>query len=274
MRNNVFIHGIKNDSVLEVLKFVSKYEENQVYRKPIPDVMLSKEVMETKAYKTYLAFATGNAVPEKARKRITTHITPMKESSLTTGDNIISKYPDAALELAKSISRTKADDQVATRLVHETHERRVTEKPTESRRHTDDEQYVRTNEELYDNVNVEMKDVEPADEGKCDEEMTDIEKAYAKHEEINQEDENSQVQDEVQETTTASPTTQKEKTDVPPSSSSRFVSSNYAVYEYLGSSLGDALQKELQKHIEELRQEYSQKSTLKIWKCSVLDLDW
>nr|GFC81416.1 hypothetical protein [Tanacetum cinerariifolium] len=88
---------------------------------------------------------------------------------------------------------------------------------------------VRINEEFYNDVNVKMKDVEPIDEGKGDEEMTNVEKAYAKHEEINQEDENAQVQDEVQETTIASPTTQKEKTDVPPSSSSRFVSSNYEI---------------------------------------------
>ncbi|GJU90428.1 hypothetical protein Tco_1302851 [Tanacetum coccineum] len=37
-----------------------------------------------------------------------------------------------------------------------------------------------------------------------------------------------------------------------------------AVNEYLGLSLGDALQKELQKHTEELRQEYSHKTTSEI----------
>ncbi|GJX22058.1 hypothetical protein Tco_0226503 [Tanacetum coccineum] len=123
-------------SVLGVLKFVSKYEENQVYGKPILDVMLSKEVMVIKAYKTYLAFAIGNAIPKKARKRTTAHITPIKESSLTTDDNIISQDPDATLELAKSISRTEAKEQEARRLVHETHERLMTEKPMESRRKT------------------------------------------------------------------------------------------------------------------------------------------
>ncbi|GKG53062.1 hypothetical protein Tco_0552330, partial [Tanacetum coccineum] len=37
----------------------------------------------------------------------------------------------------------------------------------------DDEVYVRINEELYGDVNVEMKDAEHADEGKGDEEITD-----------------------------------------------------------------------------------------------------
>ncbi|GKA68806.1 hypothetical protein Tco_0768723, partial [Tanacetum coccineum] len=70
-------------------------------------------------------------------------------------------------------------------------------------------------------------DVEPANEGKGDEEMTDVEKVDAEHEEINQEVESDKVQDEVQETNTAPPATQKEKTDAPRSSSSHSVSSNY-----------------------------------------------
>ncbi|GKF34265.1 hypothetical protein Tco_0107465 [Tanacetum coccineum] len=133
MRNNLFMHSIKNDSVLGVLKFISKYEENQVYGKPIPDVMLSKESMETREYKTYLAFATRKAIPKKSRKRTKAHITPMKESSLTTNDNIIFEDRDAAFELAKSISRTEAEEQEAARLMHETHERLVTKKPTKRR---------------------------------------------------------------------------------------------------------------------------------------------
>ncbi|GJR61838.1 hypothetical protein Tco_1504000 [Tanacetum coccineum] len=60
----------------------------------------------------------------------------VKESSLTTDDNIIYDDPDAALELAKSINKTEAKEQEAARLVYETHECLVTEKPTERRRQT------------------------------------------------------------------------------------------------------------------------------------------
>nr|GEU46791.1 hypothetical protein [Tanacetum cinerariifolium] len=110
------------------------YKENQVYGKPIPDVMLSKEIMDTTAYNTYLAFITRKFIPKKARKRTKDHTTPMKESSLTAGDNIIFEDPDAALELAKSISRTEVEEQEAARLVLETHERLVTKKLTKRRR--------------------------------------------------------------------------------------------------------------------------------------------
>nr|GFC53690.1 hypothetical protein [Tanacetum cinerariifolium] len=62
--------------------------------------------------------------------------TPKKKSSLTSDDNIISKDPNAALGLAKSISRTEAEEIEAARLVHETHERIVTEKSTGTRKQT------------------------------------------------------------------------------------------------------------------------------------------
>ncbi|GKC13345.1 hypothetical protein Tco_1010127 [Tanacetum coccineum] len=104
MRNRLFIHSIKNDSVLGRLKFVPKNEDSQVYGETIPDVKVSKEIMETKAYKTYLAFSTGAAVPKKARKGKKAAITPKKKSSFTTDDNIIPN-PDVALELGKSISK-------------------------------------------------------------------------------------------------------------------------------------------------------------------------
>ncbi|GKC08119.1 hypothetical protein Tco_0999729 [Tanacetum coccineum] len=125
MRNKLFMHTIKDDSVLGGLKFVSKHEDSQVYGKIIPNSMVSRKTMKTTTYKTYLAFSTGKVIPKKARKRPKTATTPKKKSSLSADDNIISKDPDAALELAKSISRTEAEEQEAARLVHETHEQRL-----------------------------------------------------------------------------------------------------------------------------------------------------
>ncbi|GJX49579.1 hypothetical protein Tco_0276424 [Tanacetum coccineum] len=182
--------------------------------------------MNTTTYKTYLDFATGKAIHKKARKRTKAHITPMKESSLTANDNIISKDLDATLKLAKSMSRTEAEEHEAARLVHETHERLITDKPTRRRKETSvvfrDTLVVSTKKTptqslklkgmeilsdaaMLDDVNMEMKDAEPADEDIGDEEMIDVKK----------------------EATTDTPATQREKLDVPPSSSSRFVSSNY-----------------------------------------------
>ncbi|GKA97850.1 hypothetical protein Tco_0825744, partial [Tanacetum coccineum] len=131
-------------------------------------------------------------------------------------------------------NRTKAEEQETSRLVHETHKRLVTKKSTAavleeaqmkkaiklSKRDTsfhhqtggssegaDDEEYDHINEEMYDDVNVELKDAELVDEGKGDEEMIDAEKVNVELEEANQQVASAQVQDGAQATTTAAPAT-------------------------------------------------------------------
>ncbi|GJZ50059.1 hypothetical protein Tco_0604249 [Tanacetum coccineum] len=86
---------------------------------------------------TQIAILQKSHSQERARKRTKTATTPKKKSSLTADDNIISEDPDAALELAKSISKTKVEEQEAARLMHETHERLVTEKYTGTRKQTE-----------------------------------------------------------------------------------------------------------------------------------------
>ncbi|GJV89798.1 hypothetical protein Tco_1533736 [Tanacetum coccineum] len=81
----------------------------------------------------------------------------------------------------------------------------------------DDEEYDRINKEMYDDVNVELKDVELVNKGKGGDEMTDADNVEL--EEVNQEVASAQVQDEAQATTTVAPTQV--------TSSSRSVSSNY-----------------------------------------------
>nr|GEW20277.1 hypothetical protein [Tanacetum cinerariifolium] len=57
-----------DDNLLGTLKFISKTKDYQIYKVIIPDGMIKDEVMLSKAYKTYLDYATGKVPPEKARK--------------------------------------------------------------------------------------------------------------------------------------------------------------------------------------------------------------
>ncbi|GKB83242.1 hypothetical protein Tco_0950137 [Tanacetum coccineum] len=118
-----------SQSVLGRLKFVAKNEDNQVYGMSIPDVMLNKEIHNSKAYQTYLGFSARAVNPKKARKGTKVIVTPKKKSSFTVDYNIIPDS-DVALELGKSISKTKAEEHEEARKVHETHEHLVTKKPT------------------------------------------------------------------------------------------------------------------------------------------------
>ncbi|GKF69133.1 hypothetical protein Tco_0202190, partial [Tanacetum coccineum] len=50
----------------------------------------------------------------------------------------------------------------------------------------DDEEYEHINKEMYDDVNVELKDTEPPNEEKGDEEITHAENVNAEHKEVSQ----------------------------------------------------------------------------------------
>ncbi|GJR63866.1 hypothetical protein Tco_0009931 [Tanacetum coccineum] len=57
-----------DDSLLGTLKFVSKTQDYQKYGALIPEEMINQDIKDSKAYKSYLDFATGKATPNKERK--------------------------------------------------------------------------------------------------------------------------------------------------------------------------------------------------------------
>nr|GEU53376.1 uncharacterized mitochondrial protein AtMg00810-like [Tanacetum cinerariifolium] len=62
-----------------------------------------------------------------AKKKTSSKRMVKKKVTLSADDNIISDDPDAALELAKSISQTEVEEAEAARKVHATHARTITE---------------------------------------------------------------------------------------------------------------------------------------------------
>ncbi|GKE05036.1 hypothetical protein Tco_1397054 [Tanacetum coccineum] len=70
--------------------------------------------------------------PEPAKKKTSSKRRVKKKVTLSVDDNIISDDPDAALELAKSISQTEAEEAEAARKVHVKHARIMIESVPES----------------------------------------------------------------------------------------------------------------------------------------------
>nr|GFA68225.1 hypothetical protein [Tanacetum cinerariifolium] len=68
IRNMINLHTIHDDTLLDTLKFVSKTQDYQQYEALIPDDMINQDIKDSKAYKTYLDFATRKATPKKASK--------------------------------------------------------------------------------------------------------------------------------------------------------------------------------------------------------------
>ncbi|GJR08070.1 hypothetical protein Tco_0790722 [Tanacetum coccineum] len=79
-RNRIGMHTSKDDYLINTLRFVSRKEASQKYGVVLPDCLTSLAMKESKAYKTYLGYATGAVPPKVARK--------FKKASPSKKDNV------------------------------------------------------------------------------------------------------------------------------------------------------------------------------------------
>ncbi|GJY81855.1 hypothetical protein Tco_0494606 [Tanacetum coccineum] len=79
------MHTSKDDYLINTLRFVSRKEASQIYGAVLPECLTSPEIKESKAYKTYLGYATGEVLPKVARK-FKKASPSKKESELVPGD--------------------------------------------------------------------------------------------------------------------------------------------------------------------------------------------
>ncbi|GKC48973.1 hypothetical protein Tco_1071718, partial [Tanacetum coccineum] len=67
-RNKIRMHTTKDDYLINSLRFVSTKVSTQIYGAILPECLTSPVMKESKAYKTYLGYATGVVPPKMARK--------------------------------------------------------------------------------------------------------------------------------------------------------------------------------------------------------------
>nr|GEX49528.1 hypothetical protein [Tanacetum cinerariifolium] len=92
------LNTIKDDGVIQRLKFVNKCKDFQEIRRAIPDTMLTDEIKQSEAYKAFITYSIGLISPKKTR--------------------------------GKSIRKTEAEIAKEESRLYETHECLVTVKPT------------------------------------------------------------------------------------------------------------------------------------------------
>ncbi|GJX49358.1 hypothetical protein Tco_0276203 [Tanacetum coccineum] len=122
------------------LKFVRISKDYQEYGLPIPKTMLTEVIKQSEFYQMFIKYYTSQIPPKKsrgkeldpepARKRTANRRVVKKKVTIIADDNIVLE-PDVALELGKSMSLTEATEEEASRQVHATHARIVTEPVTE-----------------------------------------------------------------------------------------------------------------------------------------------
>ncbi|GKC20606.1 hypothetical protein Tco_1022756 [Tanacetum coccineum] len=211
MRNIIFMHTVRDDSVLGTLRFISKFDEYQVYGALLPEGMTNQQMRDSPAYMTYLAFATGAATPKKARK-FKKPASPSKKKTRVAIEEPTKKpakkpttrkqssgvqirdTPRVSVSKKKAPAKNERNKGIEllsnAALLEEAQLKRLSREA--SGRHTfikqvAQEEFDRINKEMCSDVNVELKDSEHESEGKDDEEMTDAGQLDAEHEEVSQE---------------------------------------------------------------------------------------
>ncbi|GJS18747.1 hypothetical protein Tco_0413219 [Tanacetum coccineum] len=96
IKNRMFMHTSQDDSILGPMRFVSKSEDFQVYGALLPNMMTNQQMRDSTAYKTYLIYATGAALPKMKRKF-------KKHASLPKKKDLVAKKAPAKAERSKGI---------------------------------------------------------------------------------------------------------------------------------------------------------------------------
>ncbi|GJW89472.1 hypothetical protein Tco_0164812 [Tanacetum coccineum] len=147
------MHASKDDYLINTLRFVSTKETTQICGTILPESLTSCEIKETKAYQTYLDFATGATPPKIARKF-------KKPASPQLFIVLVS--PLRTLQKVKRVKRPK---------------KKLTKALSSSRRKDEDEEIgINTTSQLYDDVDIRLNELVDTDKGFIQEEVSALEK--------------------------------------------------------------------------------------------------
>nr|GEY72794.1 hypothetical protein [Tanacetum cinerariifolium] len=106
-RNKINWHYVRDESIFSTIKVVSRHQNTQQYDAMLPIELTNDEIRNTKAYKEYYAFATGEAAPKpkanakRKRSGSNTSITP---PTATTTPKPTAAAKGKQLAKAKSLS--------------------------------------------------------------------------------------------------------------------------------------------------------------------------
>ncbi|GJT46001.1 hypothetical protein Tco_0954716 [Tanacetum coccineum] len=105
------MHTSKDDYLINTLRFVSRREASQIYGAVLPECLTSPEMKESKAYKTYLGYATSEVPPKVARK--------FKKASLSKKESEIVPRDEEPVKKGKRMktSTKKSASKPATGIV-------------------------------------------------------------------------------------------------------------------------------------------------------------
>ncbi|GKA91618.1 hypothetical protein Tco_0813543 [Tanacetum coccineum] len=137
-RNKIRMHTSKDDYLINSLRFVSAKESSQIYGAILPECLTSPAMKESKAYKTYIGYATGEVLPKIARKfkkasptKKDSNLVPVDKEPVTKGKRVkrpvnkSSTKPATGIVIRETLVKTKSTGKEKVDVSHG----KVAEKP-------------------------------------------------------------------------------------------------------------------------------------------------
>nr|GEX62770.1 uncharacterized mitochondrial protein AtMg00810-like [Tanacetum cinerariifolium] len=188
--NKINWHYVRDDFIFLTIKVVSRHQNSQQYGAMLPIELTNDEIRNTKAYKEYYAFATGEAAPKlkaSARRKMSgsdTSITPptattTPKPTVTVTPKLTAaakgKQPAKSLFAPSEVSNDDEEDEGNDR--EEREEDDDEEEKDGDERDDDDENQEITKDDEQDDTERRGDDTEEgeSDEDDDDEETRDVE---------------------------------------------------------------------------------------------------
>ncbi|GJZ89506.1 hypothetical protein Tco_0661288 [Tanacetum coccineum] len=85
-RNKMFWHTTRDDTMFTCMRCISRHEKTQVYGTILPKELTNQAMLESKAYQTYYAYASGEKTPKPKyiRKKANSDTSPKKKPAQAT----------------------------------------------------------------------------------------------------------------------------------------------------------------------------------------------
>ncbi|GJV42593.1 hypothetical protein Tco_1421033 [Tanacetum coccineum] len=122
-RNKIGMHTSKDDYLINSLRFVSAKESTQIYGAILTECLTSPAMKESKAYKTYLGYATG-AVPPKIARKFKKPSPSKKDIDLVPVDE---EPPTKGKQVKRSVKKSSTKPAIVA-LTEEAHMKEVRKK--------------------------------------------------------------------------------------------------------------------------------------------------
>nr|GEY11543.1 hypothetical protein [Tanacetum cinerariifolium] len=109
-RNKMFWHTARDDTMFTTMRCISKHEATQVYGTILPKDFTNQAMLESKAYKTYYAYASGEKTPKPkyVRKKAGSDTSPKQKPVQATKDEGTDIKPGVP-NLPKYVSKSKKE---------------------------------------------------------------------------------------------------------------------------------------------------------------------